>query len=107
MYQSDHLTTRSQLVSNNVTDHGNTAVGFQALNQKHTGSNNVALGFNAGSSLTDGDGNACIGYNVLGVAGEDNTTRISNIYSSVASARPVYINPDNKIGISKGHRVRR
>ncbi len=34
----------------------------------------------------------------MGVGGESNTTRISNIYSSVASARPVYINSDNKIG---------
>jgi Chaperone of endosialidase len=81
----------------NDTGHGNTAVGFQALYQ-NTGSNNAALGFNAGSNLTDGGGNVCIGYNVLGVAGESNATRISNIYSSVASARPVYINSDNKIG---------
>jgi hypothetical protein len=81
----------------NVTGHGNTAVGFQALLQ-NTESNNVALGFNAGSNLTDGSGNVCIGYNVVGVRGESNTTRISNIYSSVASARPVYVNSDNKIG---------
>jgi Chaperone of endosialidase len=82
----------------NLTGHGNTAIGFQALYQNRAGSNNVALGFNAGSNLGGGDGNVCIGYNVLGVAGESNTTRISNIYSSLASARPVYINSDNKIG---------
>jgi hypothetical protein len=82
----------------NATGHGNTAIGFQALYQNRAGSNNVALGFNAGSNLGGGDGNVCIGYNVLGVAGESNTTRISNIYSSLASARPVYINSDNKIG---------
>ncbi len=81
----------------NVTGHGNTAIGFQAPYQ-NTGSNNIALGFNAGSNLTGGSGNVCIGYNVLGVAGESNTTRISNVYSSLASARPVYINSDNKIG---------
>jgi Chaperone of endosialidase len=75
----------------------NTAIGFRALYQS-TGSNNVALGFNAGSNLTDGSGNVCIGYNVLGVAGESNTTRISNIYSLVASARLVYINSDSKVG---------
>jgi uncharacterized coiled-coil protein SlyX len=75
----------------------NTAIGFRGLYQ-NSGSNNVALGFNAGSNLTDGDGNVCIGYNVLGVGGESNTTRISNIYSSSASARLVYINSDNKIG---------
>ena len=74
-----------------------TAIGFRALYQ-NTASNNVALGFNAGNNLTDGEGNVCIGYNVVGVGGESNTTRISNIYSSVASARLVYINSDNKIG---------
>jgi hypothetical protein len=81
----------------NQTGNFNTAIGFRALYQ-NTGSNNVVLGFNAGSSLTDGNGNVCIGYNVLGVAGENNTTRISNIYSSVASARAVYINSDKKVG---------
>lgn len=82
----------------NLTGHGNTATGFGALSRNRAGSNNVALGFNAGSNLTSGDGNVCIGYNVSGIAGESNTTRIRNIYSSVASARPVYINSDNKIG---------
>ena len=75
----------------------NTAIGFRALYQNDA-SNNVALGFNAGSNLIEGSGNVCIGYNVLGVAGESNTTRISNIYSSVASARLIYIDSDNKIG---------
>jgi uncharacterized coiled-coil protein SlyX len=56
------------------------------------------MGFNAGTNLTGGSGNVCIGYNVLGVAGESNTTRLNNIYSSVASGRTVYINSDNKIG---------
>ena len=84
-------------LSRNVTGFGNTATGFRALYQ-NTGSNNIGLGFNAGNNLTSGDGNVCIGYNVVGVRGESNTTRISNIYYSVASARPVYINSDNKIG---------
>jgi hypothetical protein len=75
----------------------NTGIGFRALYQ-NTGSNNVALGFNAGSNLTDGSSNVCIGYNVVGAAGESNTTRISNIYSSLASARLIYINSDNKLG---------
>jgi Chaperone of endosialidase len=85
-------------LSRNVTGHGNTAIGFQALYQNLVGSNNVALGFNAGSNLSGVDGNVCIGYNVVGVRGESNTTRISNIYSSLASARPVYINSDGKVG---------
>ena len=31
-------------------------------------------------------------HGVLGVVGEDNTTRIRNVYSSVASGRAVYVN---------------
>jgi predicted ribosome quality control (RQC) complex YloA/Tae2 family protein len=56
------------------------------------------LGFNAGNNLTTGSGNVCIGSGVLGVAGESNTTRIKNVYASVASGRAVYVNSDNKIG---------
>jgi len=63
-----------------------------------TGSNNVGLGTNAGHNLTTGGGNVRIGMGVLGVAGESNTTRIRNVYSSVASARAIYVNADNKIG---------
>src|SRR5204863_7668739 len=59
---------------------------------------NVGLGFNAGSNLTIGNGNVCIGNGVLGVAGESNTTRIKNVYSSVASGRAVYVSSDNKMG---------
>ena len=81
----------------NAAGHGNTAIGSGALS-KNTASNNVALGLNAGSNLTNGDGNVCIGYNVVGVAGESSTTRIGNIYASIASARPVYINSDGKLG---------
>jgi hypothetical protein len=82
---------------NNITGHGNTAEGFQAL-YHNTGSNNVGLGSQAGSHLTTGNGNVCIGAGILGLAGESNTTRIRNIYSSVATARAVYIGSDNKIG---------
>ena len=81
----------------NTTGSRNTAEGFQALFH-NTGSDNVGLGFNAGSNLTAGSGNVCIGAAVGGVAGESNTTRIRNIYSSVASGRGVYVNSDNKIG---------
>jgi len=84
------------LLSNTI-GHGNTAIGYQAL-YHNTGSNNVGLGFNAGYKLTDGDGNICIGSNLFGVAGESNTTRIGNIYFSLASGRAVYINSDGKLG---------
>lgn len=58
----------------------------------------MGLGYSAGLNLTTGAGNVCIGYGVLGFAGESNTTRIKNIYSSVASGRAVHVNSDNKIG---------
>ena len=81
----------------NTTGTSNTAVGAFALSNA-TGDSNTALGGNAGLSLTTGDGNVCIGAGVFGVAGESNTTRIRNIYASVANGRAVYVNSDNKIG---------
>jgi len=82
----------------NTTGFLNTANGISALNQNTTGYFNTALGYNAGYNLTTGHGNVCIGAGVIGVAGEDNTTRIANIYPSVANQRAVYVNADNKIG---------
>ena len=81
----------------NSTGNNNTANGYYAL-RFNTGNGNVGIGVNAGSSLTTGSGNVCIGNGVLGVAGESNTTRIRNVYSSIASGRAVYVNSDNKIG---------
>ena len=56
------------------------------------------MGVNAGVQLTTGSGNVCLGAFVFGNAGESNTTRIKNVYDSVASGRAVYVNADNKIG---------
>ena len=81
----------------NTTGSHNTAFGVNAL-LSNTGSSNVGLGTNAGRNLTTGFGNVCIGAGIFGAAGESNTTRIRNIYSSVASGRAVYINSNNKIG---------
>ena len=75
----------------------NTAVGSFAL-QICTGSGNTAVGRLAGVDLTNGSGNVCIGSGVFGVAGESNTTRIRNVYASVAATRAVYVTPSNKIG---------
>jgi Chaperone of endosialidase len=86
-----------QALQNNATGFRNTADGSQAL-YNNSGSNNVGLGFNAGFNLTTGSNNVCIGSGVLGNAGESNTTRIRNVYASMASARAVYVNSDNKIG---------
>jgi hypothetical protein len=80
------------------TGSNNTAFGANALITNTTGNSNTALGTNAGKNLTTGSGNVCIGANVLGIAGETNTTRIKNVYVSVANGRAVYVNSDNKIG---------
>jgi hypothetical protein len=82
---------------NGATGDNNTAIGWQALNFT-TGPGNVAVGAHAGLQLTTGSGNVCLGASVHGVAGESNTTRIKNVYSSVASDRAVYVTADNKIG---------
>ena len=83
---------------NNTIGNFNTAAGPGALLANTTGSNNVAVGLTAGSALTTGSGNVCIGAGVNGVAGESNTTRIRNVYTTVANGRAVYVNADNKIG---------
>jgi Chaperone of endosialidase len=89
--------TGLEALQSNTTGFRNTADGSFAL-YNNTGSNNVGLGYNAGLNLTTGGGNVCIGSNVLGVAGESNTTRIRNVYTSVASGRAVYVNSDHKLG---------
>ena len=94
---TQNTATGNSALKNNVVGSSSTAMGANAL-LNNTGSNNIGLGTNAGSSLTTGSGNVCIGYSVFGVAGESNTTRIKNVYSSVASGRIVYVNSDNKIG---------
>ena len=75
----------------------NTAIGSLSLMSNTTGDYNTALGRMAGGDIT-GSGNVCIGPNVLGVAGANDTTWIANVYDSVATARQVYVNADNKIG---------
>jgi len=80
----------------NTSGSNNTATGFDALFNNTTGNGNIALGAFAGVNLTTGSNNIDIGS--AGVAGESNTTRIRNIYSSVASGRAVYVNSDDKIG---------
>ena len=75
----------------------NNAVGYQALYSNVSGDYNTAIGDSAGYSIT-GSGNVCIGEGVFGVAGENDTTRIRNVYASTATQRIVYVNSDNKIG---------
>ncbi len=81
----------------NTTGFYNTANGVQTLVSNTTGFNNTAIGHFAGANIT-GSGNVCIGAFVYGLAGENSTTRIGNVYDSVATGRTVYVNDDNKIG---------
>jgi hypothetical protein len=106
--------TGESALLNNIGGHGNTAEGYQALYHNQNGSNNVglgfqalynnkgsdnvALGFQAGLNPNTGSNNVYIGSRCNPARNESNTTRISNIYSSVASGRAVYVNSDNKIG---------
>jgi len=76
----------------------NTGIGWSALSSNTTGNYNTALGVQAGLNLTTGNNNVCIGAFEQGVAGESSTTRIANIYSSVASGRQVYVNSGDKLG---------
>ena len=85
-------------LTSSTTGNNNTAVGRRALEFNTTGRNNTAIGRGAGGNLTTGSGNVCIGADVVGITGESNSTRIRNVYSSVASGRAVYVNADNKIG---------
>jgi len=93
---SNNATGYTALTSN-TTGIQNNAFGYSALLFNVTGNNNTAIGDTAGAMIT-GSGNVCIGQGVQGVAAVDNTTWIRNVYDSVASDRPVYVNSDNKIG---------
>jgi len=84
-------------LGDNKAGRSNVGVGPQALSSNIGGSSNTAVGALAGINST-GDANVYVGAGMIGVAGENNTTRIKNIYSSVASGRAVYVNSDNKIG---------
>jgi len=81
----------------NIAGINNTAVGIAALNGCK-GSDNVGLGTDAGDRLITGNGNVYIGAGVRGNLAEDHTTRIKNVYASLASGRAVYVDSDNKLG---------
>ncbi len=57
-----------------------------------------ALGRDAGRLAATGNGNVYIGAGMTGVQGESDTTYVRNVYSSVTSARAVYVDSNNKIG---------
>ncbi len=93
----DNTAIGNSALYSNTIGFQNTAVGAFSLHNNVSGSENTALGDNAGHVIT-GTGNVCIGSGLGGVDGVDNTTWIRNVYDSVASARAVYVNADNKIG---------
>ena len=93
----DNAAIGTTTLFNNITGEFNVAIGSQALYANVTGDSNTALGDSAGSNIT-GNGNVCIGAGVNGFAGENNITRIRNVYESVATERAVYVTSDNRIG---------
>lgn len=93
----DNAAIGTTALFNNTTGEFNVAVGSQALYNNVTGDSNTAVGDSAGFNLT-GSGNVCIGAGMNGFAGENNITRIRNVYASVATERAVYVTSDNRIG---------
>jgi hypothetical protein len=93
----DNTAIGTTALFSNTTGEFNTAVGSQTLRDNVTGASNTAIGDSAGFNIT-GSGNVCIGAGVNGAAGENNITRIRNVYESVATERAVYVTSDNRIG---------
>ena len=93
----DNTAIGTTALFSNATGEFNTAVGSQALRDNMDGDSNTAIGDSAGFNIT-GSGNVCIGAGVNGFAGENNITRIRNVYDSVATERAVYVTSDNRIG---------
>ena len=93
----DNAAIGTTALFNNTDGEFNVAVGSQALYNNVSGDSNTAVGDSAGFNIT-GSGNVCIGAGMNGVAGENNITRIRNVYDSVATERAVYVTSDNRIG---------
>jgi hypothetical protein len=86
------------LVLGNCTGIGNVAVGDFSLLNVTTGTNNTAIGSSSGGALLTGSGNVYIGQGIGAITNESNTTKIRNIYSSLATTRIVYADSNNSIG---------
>jgi hypothetical protein len=93
-----------QALTGNTIGVRNTANGAYALSNNTTGNNNIALGFGAGAGLTTGSGNVCIGFGLVGVAGESNTTRISNIWGQSGGTQAVYVDSAGRLGANTSSR---
>jgi hypothetical protein len=93
----DNTAVGTTAMFSNETGEFNTAIGSQSLRNNVDGDSNTAIGDSAGFNLT-GSGNVCIGAGVNGFPGENNITRIRNVYETVATDRAVYVTADNRIG---------
>jgi Chaperone of endosialidase len=95
---ADNTANGTFALANNITGSSNTAVGRGAL-QNCTGENNTAIGDSAGVNQTFGSGNIYIGHGIEGVAEENLTCRIGNIFgSTAANGSAVFITSGNKLG---------
>ena len=95
---ADNTADGTFALANNITGSSNTAVGRGAL-QNCTGENNTAIGESAGLNQTFGSGNIYIGHGIEGVAEENLTCRIGNIFgSTAANGSAVFITSGNKLG---------
>jgi hypothetical protein len=85
----------------NTTGSFNNAFGVNALGHS-TGSSNTAVGDGAGASLGTGDGNVYVGAGVVGVDGDNNTTRIRNI-GATAQDTGIFVTLNAVGGDKLGH----
>ncbi len=93
----------SRALINNLSGDNNTAVGRRALEGIISGDSNTAVGWQAGFSAT-GNNNIYIGANMFGVAGENNTCYIGNIYSNL---QPVVGTDPDLVTITSGGKLGR
>ena len=74
---------------------GNTALGTAALSSNTTGSSNVAVGVIAGNNVTTASNVICIG--AVGV-NASNSCFIGNIWNQPGGSQAVYVNSDGRLG---------
>jgi hypothetical protein len=75
---------------------GNTAIGTAALGSDTSGSNNVAVGLLAGNNVTTASNVICIGTAVG--ANASNSCFIGSIWNQPGGSQAVYVNSDGKLG---------
>jgi trimeric autotransporter adhesin len=103
-YGDNNTANGLQALSSNRSGSSNTAVGYYAGGNGHTGvttgSNNTLVGYSAGANVTTANNVICFGSNVAG-ANVSNTTWIDGIYGVTTlsgTTAPVIVSADGQLG---------